>query len=886
MAQHILALKQRLPAKQRHSGLSLCIMAAAVLLLSACQSTPTTQPAHQAQDNATISAEQARSRANRISDIHYQLALDLSDNQYFSGEATISFSLNDNDAPLLLDLHQARLHQLTINGQRLYPNYDGQHLRLSPSLLNRGSNQVSLSYSHPYSIGDQGLIQAIDAVDGRRYLYSHLLPASAQRMMPVFDQPNLKAVFQLSVTAPSDWRVFSAAAEREQRHGTNLSQWFFAPSPPLSPHTFSLIAGPYHQWQSDEASLTLRLLARQSIAHQIDTDTWLAQTHQGLTFYRQQLGVDYPFNHYNQILVPHLPTQTMANAANATFAETAIDATPSLSLNLHTLAQQWFGNLVTLNWWDSFWLSQSLGILLANKAMIADPSTPAWYQDIHNVYQLDDKHSLTPPEQAVMNSAQVEPGVNQAMLSKGVALLTQLNYLVGDTAFNQGLQYYLEQHRFGNANLDDFIASLSLAAKRPLATWAQQWLYQAGVNRIEAQFQCSNGRISHFNLHQSASEQYPTLRQQKVKLGLFTLGRDTLHRNLVVATTYSGSDTEIKRLQGVRCPDLVFPNYQDWGYVQVQLDPESLTTALLHLSKVDEPKLRIMLWQTLWHSVTRGELTLDRFLGSVFINAPQEDDPQVLQPLLSQLRQAKALLEQMSPNRQHYSQRAMRALEQMSLRLTMSRQAMPEIQHLWLEAYIDFALSHQAKQHLSALLNGTEWLTGVELTPTLRWAMVIHLNRYDAIGAQRLLQQEKLRDSSPQAQMLALSAEVAQPIAAQKRQWFERIQRHNADADSQMLAKLLRIMPHLYPSEQKALSQATAEQRLNELAQLDKRNSARFMQAYNQYLLPQECSYASVARLSRLLNSEPDLSPVTLRGVKQAIEAEQACITIQQPLRQ
>ncbi|MDX1279724.1 aminopeptidase N [Shewanella colwelliana] len=868
--------------------LQLCAVTVIALSQIACQSTSKVTTTSLKNQSGSISFHDAQQRTSRVTELNYNIHINLSQQYNFSGIADIRFNLDNNNAPITLDLNQARIIEFKVNGSRLYPNYDGQSLNIPQSLLNSGSNQVQISYSKQYSEGDEGIIKYQDPIDGQIYLYSHFLPASAQMMMPLFDQPDLKAVFNLSVDAPQNWTVISAGPLTNQGEGeTNATtHWQFAPTDKLSPHTFSLYAGPFHQWQSTNHAMPIRLFARQSVAPSIDGDAWLAATASSMNALIRELGANYPFRQYDQILVPSLSKPVMANSAVASIQESAYLVAQNDNANqqliTQALAYQWLSNLVTLRWWNDLWLSESLAQFVTQKALRDDSSKPAWYQDKYYAYQQDNRFNSRAIEQPMTHSDQIQHGLSDETIQKGVALLSQLNFLLGEKAFNQGISHYLEQYRFNNADLNDFMASLAFSAKRPLNEWTQNWFYQGGVNRIEADYRCVNNRITQFTIHQSASDQHPTLREQKVKLGLFTKGRGALHRNLAIAVTYKGEYTEIKRLQGVRCPDLVYLNYQDWGYVNVKLDTRSQDTALLHLNKVGDPQLRAMLWLSLWDSVLRGELPLNRFMGSVFINLPTEQDNNTLSQVLSKLSQVKAYLEQMSPNHQHYSQRVLKALEQMSLRLAMANQSNQTLLNLWFDTYIQFARSLPAQRHLAALLNGSEQLSGLTLTQAQRWAMVIQLNRYDYIKAPQLLLAEKKRDSSDIGQSQALAAEVIRPIANQKRQWFQRVQTHHADADALMLNKLNNVMRHLYPSEQKALSSATAEQRLAELVALDTQNSSDFMAVYTQALLPMSCSYSGVSRLTRLLDEAVHLSDVSKHGLEQAISFEQQCLTIQE----
>ncbi|MCE9677822.1 M1 family metallopeptidase [Shewanella sp. AS1] len=873
--------------------LTLGIIGTIFLSLTACQSPQPTKSdkagSNIAESDKAVATQAsignidsiARERGQRISDLQYRLKLDITQDDSFSGEASIEFNLKDPQS-LTLDFNQAQLQQFSVNGHRIYPNYDGRQITLSAGLLNKGGNQIDLSFTRAYSSTNEGLIRYTDPLDGKAYLYTQFAPSHAQMMMPLFDQSDLKARFSLTVTAPKAWLVISAT-NASKTQGATHTQWQFATTAPISSHSFSLFAGPYQSWHQTE-TLPLGLYAPQSIASQQDAQAWLTHTGEAIGFYEKQFGTAYPFAKYDQILVPDIGQIAMANVAASSFEFSLPSEERFKAIALQALAEQWTGNLVTPRGWNEHWLSQSLARLMAKKAQVGEQAVPVWYQDKHNLYQTEERRHSRPIESALISDHLLEEHMNEATVTKGVALLTQLNFLLGEKAFNLGLKQYLTQHQYTNADVSEFIAALSQAAKRPLDEWSRTWLYQGGVNQIEAEFTCNDGRLTRLAIKQSATQAHPTLREQKVKLGLFTIGRHALHQNLNQAVTYKGPLTEIKRLQGVRCPALVFPNYQDWGYVKVKLDPISQTTALQELHKVEDPNFRVMLWQTLWDSVLAGDLSLKRFLGAIFVNAPHESDPVVLGILSGKINQIKELLEQMNPNQQHYSSRALRALEQMTLRLAITTSPGTQVQSLWFDTYVQLALSHHAKSHLAALLEGKEQLEGITLDQKRRWRIVIHLNRYDYPWANELLLEEKKRDNSTQGERLALIAEVAQPKANFKRQWFNRIQMHSSDGDSVMLTKLVDIMALLYPSEQKALSQATAEQRLEELSYLDSVNSSDFMYAYGQYLIPMNCTYGGIDRLKRVLNDNPTLSLTTQAWLEKSIQSEQQCVRILQQL--
>ncbi|WP_394205113.1 aminopeptidase N [Shewanella waksmanii] len=854
------------------------------VLVSACNSTPA-NPSQQALSSNNLTQQQASERQARISEVSYHYQLDISHSDSFSGQAQIEFTLNDNSTPLTLDLAAAQVSQFRLNGRPLYPNYNEQVFTLPSGLLNRGANQISLHYQRQYSDSPDGLFKITDPQDNQHYLYSFLKPASAKKLFPLFDQPDIRGRFTLTVTAPQAWQVISTTpATRIQSQGPT-QQWQFAQTETISPYQFSLHAGPFTQWQQ-EGTPKLGLYIRQSQAQLFDDDTFLVRIGSAIDALASRLDVAYPFAQYNYVLVPQAIPFAMESSATNLINEADFWQQQGQQSSLQImsdLTRQWFGNLVAIKWWDQQWLNESMALYMSSQLSqqsLSDKQAQGTFakQQAYNEDRLVSSHALQPSH---VDTNMPLDHVDDITRQKGLSSIGQLNHLIGDRAFYQGIKDYLTEYRFQSASSDAFINTLSKAAKTDLQTWYQQWVLSSGLNSIKAEYQCENNRISRFVIHQRVmGEQANHYKRQRINIGLFTKGRSELHRNSTVAITYDGPQTEVKRLVGSRCPDLVYPNYQDWGYVNVELDSKSLQTALFEIGKLKDAQLRSMLWQGLWDSVLQGELSLPQYLGAVVINLPKETQPQVLQQVFSQLQQAKIYLEQMQPMHQRYARQALNAMEQMSLRLAMQNLHKPLIQALWFEQYVNFATSLQAQHHLANLLNGSNSLKGIELDQQTRWTILTHLSRYDYPRVNRLLRQEQQFDNSHQGALSLVAANASQRSAQQKRRLLTQVLESNHTQNYEDFQQLAIIMQHLYPSEQKALSLATADERLSQLSQLDAKHSYDFMKIYSQFLLPMSCSYNGKQKLTEVLTNEPGLSRVTQRGLKLAIQAEQQCITI------
>jgi len=874
--------------------LRVCLLSMLSLSLISCSSTEESQ-SEDRETNTYISQQQAQSRSERVSDVSYQLDFTLTGESEFSGITNVNFTLSDTDSPLTLDLNQARVKSFTINGHKIYPRYNGNYFTLNPGLLISGSNTIEVAYTRKHSTNGEGLHRFVDPIDEKVYLYSHFEPAAAQQMFALFDQPDLKASYQLTVTAPKEWVVVSAMKEQSITATGENNRWHFPASPRLSPYNFSLHAGPYHVWQDNSGKYPLRLFSRQSVAEQVTPEDWFTYTQQGLTFFDDYFGIPYPFNKYDQLLVPDFLYGAMENSAAVTFSETYFLHKNKMTLAqkqslagviMHEMAHQWFGNLVTMKWWNGLWLNESFAAFMATLATAeATEFTHAWRsfyaKGKQKAYEQDSRVTTHPIEVPVPTAKNAFDNIDAITYQKGASVLVQLNHLLGAQVFKQGVQDYLKQHSYQNAELKDFITSLEGTAKRDLSTWSDEWLNHSGVNTIKAEYRCEANRITSFALMQfPASDRLPNLREQKVKLGLFTKGRRELHRNVTVPVTYKGARTEINRLIGSRCPDLVYPNYQDWGYVKVILDDKSFETARQDLNMMKDPMLRSMLWQSLWDSVTSGALPLGKYLGTVFINLPHEQDYIILGQVLANLYRSKAYLEQMLPIHQSYTDRVLKGLAQMSLRKTMVNTGNSDFQRRWFDAYIQFSRTPQTLEHLEQLIQGRASIRGLTLDQDTRWKIITQLNRYDQFGSRKLLEVEQKVDLSDSGKKAAIAALVSRPEASIKRQWLYRIEHDQSLAFS----KLSTAMSHLYPKEQKMLSAATSEQRLANLTQIDERKAPVFMRSYARKLIPTQCDHAGIALLQKAIDEHTTLSMGTRRALLEAHQEEVRCVTIKEKL--
>ena len=845
-------------------------------------------------ENQYLSQKQALSRSSRVSDVRYKLSFSLSEEEAFTASSNIEFTLSNAKIPLTIDLNEAEILKLEVNGKLAQYSYNKWFITLPANVLVEGKNSVNVLFKRLYSDDGEGLHRFVDPIDDKVYLYSHFEPAAAQQMFALFDQPDLKATYTLSVSAPANWSVLSAMKESRVEDKATTKVWHFDATPKLSPYNFSLHAGPYQVWHNNQANYPLRLFARQSVAKQIKPEDWFTYTTQGLTFFENYYGVKYPFTKYDQILVPDFLYGAMENAAAITFSERSFLTNGEMSQSkrerlanviLHEMAHQWFGNLVTMKWWNGLWLNESFAAFMATLATAESTEFKGAWRTFYakgkqSAYREDQSVTTHPIEVPIPSTANAFDNIDAITYSKGASALSQLRHLLGKDIFRQGIEDYLTTHTYKNAVLDDLIQSLAKAGGRNLDSWKQEWLYKAGVNTIKVNFECINDEVSHFEIVQSADVNFPTLREQKVQLALFQLAQSPDHKDelkLVSAIPYlyKGHISQVKALQGKPCPDLVYPNYEDWGFVKVQLDGTSFETTKKHINKVQEPFLRSMLWQSLWDSVRDGELPLNEYVDLALNNISQEQDYTILGQVLSHLEGSLHYLNKFDSSDNDYVSGVRQKLEQLTWDNLKSANKVN--MRRWFSAYREFASSTDALSTLEALLNGDEKLEGLTINQDLRWLIIAQLNRYQYENSEQLIQTELIRDKSDAGVKAAIYAEVIRPNEDLKNSWLAII---HENEEGLSLAKLRSAMQALYPSEQHHLSEKSAEQIINNIVKVDGENDHTFMRSYNRYMIPENCSIQSVNRLQQAVTRTDELSEATKRALLVSLQNDKRCLQI------
>jgi aminopeptidase N len=732
---------------------------------------------------ANLTRDEARSRAESITVDSYQVELDLTGGDTtFRSVSTIRFGCTRPGAATFVNLAAPRVHAITLNGSPVSLDaFDGERVALG-GLAER--NTLTVDAECAYSRSGEGLHRFTDPADGNVYLYSDLETFDAHQVYACFDQPDMKATYQLAVRAPLDWHVVSNMAPETDggvpaEDGALL--WRFPPTPLMATYITHVSAGPWHVVRSQHDGIPLGIFCRQSLARYLDADEIFEVTRQGFDFYHQAFGIKYPFGKYDQLFVPEFKAGAMENAGAVTFLEDYIfrsrvtDHARELrgETILHEMAHMWFGDLVTMRWWDDLWLNESFATWAGTEAQARATRWPNSWATFTSAWKAwackqDQLPSTHPIAADIPDIAAVEVNFDGITYAKGAAVLRQLVAYVGYDNFLAGVRAYFAAHAFGNATLADLLHALEETSGRDLGSWSREWLETAGVNTLRPSYSVdAEGRFTAFSVLQSAAPSHPTLRSHRIAIGLYSLTADGLVRTSSVETDVTGDWTPVPALVGVPRPDLVLLNDEDLTYAKIRLDPHSLRTAVSSIGLLTASLPAAMVWSATWDMVRDGEMPARDYVRLVLGGVDSVRDISVVQTLL---RQAAGAARQ-------YADPAWRAeglaFIASSLRsLAATAPASSDHQLAYVRALALVAAAPEDLEFLAGLLDGTTALDGLAVDTELRWALLRRLVSRGVRG-EEAVDAELSRDATDAGERQAAGCRAAIPTLTAKRETWE-----------------------------------------------------------------------------------------------------------------
>ncbi|MDH6122654.1 aminopeptidase N [Kitasatospora sp. GAS204A] len=730
---------------------------------------------------------EARERAAILSVDSYQVLIDLTRGpDSFRSTTTVRFACAEPGAGTFIELAGADVHDVVLNGERLAGTAQQGRIAL-PGLAAR--NELRVEADCRYSRTGEGLHRFVDPVDDRVYLYSQFATADAQRVFACFDQPDLKAKFELTVIAPTGWEVLSnAAPDRPAQSAGSATTWHFPPTEPLPSYALALVAGPYavardHYRAQDGREFPLRLLCRASLAEHLDADVLFDITKRGFDFFHDVFGTPYPFAKYDQVFAPEFNVGAMENAACVTVNEKYVfrsRATAALRERraetlLHEMAHMWFGDLVTMRWWDDLWLNESFATYAGVLAQTEVTEwTGAWttFANLRKAeaYRQDQLPSTHPIAADIPDIAATEVNFDGITYLKGASVLKQLVSYVGRDNFLAAIGRYVRRHAWGNTTLADLLAALEETSGRDLAAWSKQWLETSGVNTLRAEWVYDEaGRVTGCTVVQEAPEEQPVLRAHRMAIGLYDRGPGGIVRRRRVVLDVVGARTEVPELVGEPRPDLALLNDDDLTYAKVRLDERSLATLLGHLGEIRDPLAAAQAWTIAWDMTRDGELPARDYVRLVVSGLRSVTDATLAQTLVDQAR--KAVHDYAAP---HWQPIGRQTLAAAAHQLLETAEPGSDLQLVHLQALLGVAVAPAQLAVLRGILDGTWRPEGLTVDADLRWAVLRRLVACGAAGAAEI-DAELRADGSAAGERHAVVCTAAIPTADAKEAAWQRI---------------------------------------------------------------------------------------------------------------
>ena len=838
-----------------------------LLITAACLPLIAAMPARAAAPGPGIAEALARMRAARVSDISYDLALDLTGAERVTGTATITFALADA-ADLPLDFRAGPIDSLVVNGSALGAQTprDG-HVVLPGALLLAGHNTVIAQFSAPIAASGAAVIRFRDPGDGASYLYTLLVPSDANLLFPCFDQPDLKARVRWHLTVPAAWSVLAnGALERREDHGATAT-WHMAQTAPISTYLAAFAAGPWATWTSAPAGeRPITLYARASRRGEVDAETQIATNRAALGWLERWFDVPYPFAKLDLLLAPAFPFGGMEHVGAVFYNEDSFvwREAPTQPQRLrrdqtiyHEISHQWFGDDVTMRWFDDLWLKEGFATYMAARIQAdLQPESQAWTTFALSVktaaYRTDATRGTRPLWQALDNLDAAKSNYGPIVYNKAPAIIKQLARYVGDAGFRAGLHLFLTRHALGNATWRDLLGAVGQASGTDLGAFGAQWILRAGMPLVETHLASAAGRITSLRLTQRPAIALPGDRggawpmKLSVRLG-YPDGQD-----VVLDARLDGAEVMLPGAAGLPVPAYVFANDGDHGYGLFLPDAMSLAWIERHAGGVPDPLLRALLWGALWDGVREVRIDPARFVRAVLRDLPGERDEQISRTLIARAGAAIALYlpdARAAALRPAWEAALIARMRDAALGYGLNKDALTQL--------IATARGDGALGALRDLLAGAPGPGGKPVGQPTRWAIVRRLVTLGTADAAGILAAEIAQDRSTEAAHDAFVARAAIRDAAAKRALFARF----FDDAALNEAWVADSLTAFNPVEQADLTLPLLRPALDRLEWIRQNRRIFFLPAWVEAFIGGQTSAAALGEVDRWLGANPGLSP-------------------------
>jgi len=738
-----------------------------------------------------LSRTEAKDRAEHLYVNSYAVTLDVTKGEEtFFSKSEVSFTCNKPGYATFIDAVGRSVISATLNGVAVdVSGFDGESIFLTNLAAD---NLLVVELEAEYSKSGEGLQRSVDPADGEVYLYSQGETAYIRNMFACFDQPSLKATFTLTVTTPGHWEAVSNNPVESKVAKGDLVEWKFKTTPRIPTYLDALIAGPYssvHDLYKGEKEIPLGIYCRKSMMQYLDPEDIFLVTKQGFEYFEKVFGLAYPFEKYDQIAVVDFNFGAMENAGAVTFREEVLVFRSHMpdkaylsraNVILHEMAHMWFGDMVTMSWWDDLWLNESFAEWASYLALTeATRFNGAWTEfnsaRKNGAYRQDQLSTTHPIIADMVDMEAVNANFDGITYAKGASVLHQLVAHVGRPQFIAGLQKYFAKHAWGNTTLNDLLVELESASGRKLDAWVNTWLQTAGVNTLRPRLEIAGDTYSSVVISQEVPlvpAGSKELRPHRLAVGLYDISGDSLNRRKSVELDVVGASTTVAELAGEKVADLLLINDRDLSYAKLRFDDRSIATLKKYLGRLNDPLARALSWAAIWDMHRDAQISSSDFIEIALSGLAGENDDAIVNIVIGQLGTSVEGYAS-DANRNKYREKLAAGF----WNLMQASAPASDLQLLYSRAFAANAHTPEQIKNVRGILNGE--VKGLKVDTDRRWDFLIALTERGA-ATQAELDAELASDNTTSGNLAYQSAKAATPNAEAKAYAFNTVMSQDA----------------------------------------------------------------------------------------------------------
>ncbi len=869
-------------------GLTLALLVGSCTTLK--KESPPTEPI------ANLSLEESLERKEMLGKLRYDLTFDLTAGEEgFSGSTQIEAEILKLKSDLRLDFFKGEVTRILINDQESPILHDQVSITLPKKMLKLGLNKIQVDFKQKFARDGAGLTVFKDPIDQNLFIHSQFQPYSANRVFPNFDQPDLKATFSAQIKVPASWQVVTATRETKiEKLDPKTSLWHFPESAVFSTYLWSLHAGPYKVWEDNTYKYPLRLFARPSLAKHVVLKDWFGFTKQGFDYFDKYFDFAYPYKKYDQLIVPGFSAGAMENVAAVTFSErfisrgqvTRAQRYSLASVIMHEMAHMWFGNLVTMRWWDELWLNESFATYMAAHSLAEfsefKDSWRMFFGSKSWAYWEDQLVTTHPIMTEVLDTRRSLVNFDGITYGKGAAVLKQLSYYVGEENFKLAVQKYFKKHAEGNTVLSDFTGALAEQSGKDLKSWEKLWLKTANLNTLQAEISCHQGKIDRLEILQSAPKEYPYLRPHSFEVALLNPEKNQMKVVDRFKAEVALAKTALPQAVGKVCPSIVYLNSNDHAYFKVNFDPISAQNLSSSIHKISDPFLRQMLWASLWDMTQEAKLDFFEY-GKVALNLglKLENDETILRALIRSLSSGHSVMGYFYKGELTSSEKFKEFValyDKVVWERLKSAKPKSDLQQSFFNALIAGASSAQSLKRLEDFLMGRTQVPGLKIDQDQRWEMIATLSSHQWPKVEDLIAKESKKDKSANGEEGRIASLASLPNWENKQIWITEFK----SKDSKYPISHLRAAARsLFPRHQSALRQSYAKEFFEDLKVVNQNAQGSKIRLFSG-LAPFPCANSEDPFSPFLKENQKQLDPMALKSLlinRQELERCRAVVT-------